>query len=149
MGRAGRNVFLFALLFYLLMVAASAYVFALKRDALRFHPRDYNYFIEQAARLADPKLSNRFALNINGYNFLGMSGIEGVKGVYGAIHAEWFRYSYTAVYWLFHSTLAVYIYYALVFFAPILYFAFLQRRQPGGGWRRWRCIQLCLRSTRR
>ncbi len=135
-GRANRKIILLAAIIYLLMVSVSVYVFVLKRDALRFHSRDYNYFIEQAARLADPELSNTFALNVNGYNFLGLQGIEGVKGVYHAIHAEWFRYSYVVLYWLFHSTLAIYFCYSLVFFAPVLYFAFLQPRQSRDAWQR-------------
>ncbi len=121
-------------LLYLLAVTFSVYCLALKRDALQFHTRDYPYFIEQAVRLADPQLSNRFALNIDGYNFLGLQGPEGVKTIYQAIHLEIFRYTYAVLYFLFHSSLALYIYYCLLFFLPILYFAVLPRPNTRAAW---------------
>src|SRR5512147_669453 len=99
------KILLADLVIYLAAVAASVALNELKRESLQFHTRDFPYFIEQAARLADPRLSNRFALNIDGNNFLGLQGPEGVKGVYQAIHAEYFRYTYTLLYALFHSVL--------------------------------------------
>lgn len=122
----------FAAVIYLLAVSFSVYCLVLKRDAIQFHTRDYSYFIEQAAKLADPRLTNRFALNIEGRNFLGLQGTEAVNNPYQAIHTEYFRYTYALIYALFHSTLPVYTFYCLIFFLPLLYFAFLQGAKPGG-----------------
>jgi hypothetical protein len=129
-----KKVLWFTILVYLLMVAVSTRLLVLKREALQFHTRDYNYFIEQAARLTDPQMSKRFALNIEGYNFLGFRGVEGVKNLYHAIHAEYFRYTYVLLYAIFHSTLPIYIFYCLVFFLPILYFAFIAAVKGGAVW---------------
>ena len=118
-----------------LMVFVSSYCLALKRDALQFHTRDYNYFIEQAARLTDPQMSKRFTLNIEGYNFLGLQGIEGVKSLYHAIHAEYFRYTYVALYGIFQHTLPIYIFYSVMFFLPILYFALIALREGRDVWK--------------
>ena len=117
------------------MVVLSVYFFILKWDGLQFHPHDYNYFVEQAARLASPLLSNTVSFNVNGYNFLNMRGIEGVKGVYQAIHAEWFRYSYVLLYWIFTSTVPIYIWYSLIFFFPMVYFALLVRSADRDAWK--------------
>ena len=119
---------------YLLAVVSSVSLLTLKRDALQFHTRDYPYFVEQAARLADPLLSNRYALNIDGYNFLGLQGTQGVKAIYQALHTGYFRYTYTILYGLFGSTLSLYIVYSLIFFLPILYFAFLPRPNTRAAW---------------
>ena len=119
---------------YLLAVVSSVSLLTLKRDALQFHTRDYPYFVEQAARLADPLLSNRYALNIDGYNFLGLQGTQGVKAIYQALHTGYFRYTYTILYGLFESTLSLYIVYSLIFFLPILYFAFLPRSDTRAAW---------------
>jgi len=116
---------LIALAIYLAAVVLSVSLLTLKLGALRFHPRDYNYFVEQAARLTDPRLANSYALQIEGYNFLGLQGVEGVKSLYHAIHAEYFRYLYVLLYGIFRDPLALYILYSLVFFSPILYFALM------------------------
>ncbi len=120
---------------YTLSVAFSVYLLELKRRGLQFHTRDYNYFVEQAARLADPQLKDQFALNIEGYNFLGLQGVEGAASLIHAIHTEYFRYSYAALYALFRSPLALYIFYSLVFFLPVIYIAFLYRRSAFQNWR--------------
>lgn len=129
-----KKLLLAAAAVYLVMVLLAVGLLGLKRQALRFHTRDYNYFVEQAARLADPRLTNRFALNIEGYNFLGLQGIEGVKNLYHAIHAEYFRYTYAVIYRLFGSPLPLYLFYSLVFFAPLLYFAWLPRPTTPQSW---------------
>jgi hypothetical protein len=122
------------LLLYLLAVAFSVSCLTLKRDSLQFHPIDYSYFVEQAARLSNPLLDDRFALNIDGYNFLGLQGTEDAYSIFQAIHIEYFRYTYTILYWLFHSSLALYIFYCLLFFLPILYFALLPRPNTRAAW---------------
>lgn len=119
-----QKIFL-ALALYIAVVFLSVNIHILKRDALRFHPRDYNYYAEQAARLTDPGLAKSFAMHIEGYNFLGLQGVEGVISLYHAIHAEYFRYLYVALYAIFRHPLALYIFYSLVFFLPIAYFALL------------------------
>ena len=86
-----KKAFLAVLAVHLVVVAGSVLLLTIKRDSLQFYARDYTYFIEQAARLADPRLSNRFTLNIEGNNFLGLQGTEGVSTIYQAIHAEYFR----------------------------------------------------------
>src|SRR5512133_3265834 len=113
---SGKRLIGFAVAVYLLMVILSVTCLVLKREGLQFHTRDYNYFIEQAARLTDPHLSKRFALNIEGYNMLGLQGIEGANSLIQAIHTEYFRYTYVILYAIFHATLPIYIFYSLVFF---------------------------------
>ena len=120
-----------ALLLYCVASAFSVYTLQLKRDALGFHTRDYNYFIEQAARLADPGLTNRYATNIEGHNFAGLQGIEGVRSIYQAIHNEYFRYTYVALYFLFRDPLPVYIWFCLIYYLPVLYAAWIARKAPG------------------
>jgi hypothetical protein len=116
---------LIALLVYLLAVVASVNLLSLKRDALRFHQKDYNYFVEQAARLTDPGLANSYALQIEGYNFLGLQGVEGVKSLYHAVHTAYFRYIYVFLFAVFKDPLALFLVYSLVFFSPILYYALI------------------------
>jgi hypothetical protein len=128
-------VLAFMIIVFGLMVLISIYCLTLKRDALQFHTRDYNYFIEQAARLTDPQMTKRFTLNIEGYNFLGLQGIEGVKSLYHAIHTEIFRYSYVLLYRIFHRTEPIYIFYSVIFFLPILYFAFIAIHEDRNVWR--------------
>ncbi len=128
---ARSKILIIALLVYLAAVAGSAALNQLKQESLQFHTRDFNYFIEQAARLADPRLTNRFALNVDGNNFIGLQGPEGVKSIYQAIHTEYFRYTYTLLYAIFHSVLPIFIFYCALFFLPLVYFAFLQRSNPG------------------
>jgi len=126
------RVVVLIVIIYLFIVGLSSFFLVLKRDALQFHDRDYNYFIEQAARFTDPQMSKRFALNIEGYNFLGLQGIEGVKNLYHAIHAEYFRYTYVLLYAIFQNTLPIFLFYSMVFYSPILYFAFILFSQ--GNW---------------
>jgi hypothetical protein len=125
----------FVLAVFGLMVLVSSICLTLKRDALQFHTRDYNYFIEQAARLADPQMTKRFTLNIEGYNFLGQQGIEGVKSLYHAIHTEYFRYTYAVLYGIFHRTEPIFIFYSILFFLPILYFALIAFYEGGNVWK--------------
>ena len=40
----------------------------------------------------------------------------------------------TILYWLFHSVLVLYIFYGLLFFLPILYFALLPRENTRAAW---------------
>lgn len=130
-----KQVLVFVLASYTTAVLISVYFLILKRDALQFHTRDYNYFVEQAARLADPQLSNRFSLNIEGYNLLGLQGIEGVRNLYHAIHAEYFRYTYALLYGIFQDTLPLYIFYCLFFFLPLPFYALLAASRPGDAWK--------------
>jgi hypothetical protein len=129
-----RYIAAFFVMLYLAAVGFSTFCLTQKRDALQFHPRDYNYFIEQAARLADRKLANQFTVNIDGHNFLGIEGTEGVTNLFQAIHTEFFRYSYVALYFLTQSTLVIYIFYCLIFFLPILYYALIASRSSPGTW---------------
>lgn len=117
----------FAVVVYLLMVIISVMFLVMKQDALQFHTRDYNYFIEQAARLTDPNMTKRFSMNIEGYNMLGLQGIEGARSLIQAIHTEYFRYTYVLLYGIFHSTLPIYIFYSLIFFLPLLYIVLIAR----------------------
>jgi hypothetical protein len=134
LSRSHKRVILFALMVYLLSVGFSVYLLDLKRASLQFHSRDYNYFIEQAAKLADPKLKDRFALNIEGSNFIGLIGSEGVVNIFQAIHIEYFRYLYPFLYWIFHSTWPIYVLYSMMFFFPVIYIAVLPRSTHHPSW---------------
>jgi ABC-type multidrug transport system fused ATPase/permease subunit len=114
-----------ALIIYILSVIFSVNLLILRRDALQFHTRDYNYFVEQAARLTDPGLTKSFVLQIEGYNLLGLQGIEGVKNLYHAIHTEYFRYVYVLLYGIFQDSFPLFVLFSLIFYLPILYFAIL------------------------
>jgi hypothetical protein len=120
-----KRLLLLVTLVYLLLAGIATSALAIKRDSLSFHARDYSYFIEQAARLADPRLSDRLALNLEGFNFIGLRGTEGALSIYHAIHAEYFRYTYSLLYFLTASTTVIYLFYSLIFFFPLLYFALL------------------------
>jgi len=130
-----KQILFFAFVVYLLATSFSVYCLVIKGEALQFDTKDYNYFIEQAARLTDPQLSKRFTLNIEGYNMLGLQGTEGVKNLFHAIHNEYFRYSYALFYWIFHNTLPIYIFYSLIYFCPLLYFALVATAKGEVDWK--------------
>ena len=130
-----KQVWFLALVVFVLATSFSVYCLVIRREALQFDSVDYNYFIEQAARLTDSHLSKRFTLNIEGYNMLGLQGIEGVRNLFHAIHNEYFRYSYVLLYGIFHNTLPIYIFYSLFFFSPLLYFALIATTNPSASWK--------------
>lgn len=139
-----------ALTIYILSVLFSVNLLILKREALQFHTRDYNYFVEQAARLTDPNLSKSFALQIEGYNMLGLQGIEGVKNLYHAIHTEYFRYMYVMLYGIFRDSTPLFVLFSLVFYLPILYLAILPQpddRKPTLQWLLFTLLYLTFPAT--
>lgn len=121
--RPNRLFIFFTFIIFAILVCFSTWMLVQKRDSLQFHTRDYNYFMEQAARITDNQMTKKFALNIEGYNMLGLQGIEGTKSLLHAIHNEYFRYTYVALYWIFQNTLVIYIFYSIVFLFPIIYLA--------------------------
>jgi hypothetical protein len=123
--------FLLAVLVFSLAVSVSVYAFTLKRDALKFHTRDYSYFIEMAVKLTDPGLTKRYATNIEGNNLVGLQGIEGVKSIYHSIHTEYYRFVNALVYAIFSDTLPIYLLFAGIYFAPVLYAAWVSRDASG------------------
>ncbi len=123
--RSSQGFWIISLALFLGLSFFSTYAMLIKRDALGFHPRDYNYFIEQAAKLTDPGLIKRFALNIEGHNWIGLQGIEGVKSLYQAIHNEYFRYFYAVLYLVFRNTLPIYLFFGMIYFLPVLYAAWI------------------------
>ncbi len=127
-----KRVLIFAVIVYLGSVIFSVMVMEQRRVSLQFHTRDYPYFIEFAARVADPNLRDRMAMNGDGYNFLGMGGSESAIDIFQALHAEYFRYAYIGLYALFGKPWPLYLFFSAVFFLPVLYAALLPRRD--GRW---------------
>lgn len=116
------------LAFYLLSVSGGVAALTLRRDALAFHTRDYNYYVEFAARLADPQLIDRYSINIEGYNMAGLQGIEGVVSLHQTIHSEPYRFVNAGLFWLFRAVWPLYLVFCLLYFLPLLYLLWVARR---------------------
>ena len=101
LGRKRIGKVVLALFLTAVVVAAVFNYFKLR--SLGFHTRDFAFYLEFAAKLLDPALSNRYSLNPVGYNFLGCPGVdfpgtEGTGNFHQAIHFEPMKYIYAVVY---------------------------------------------------
>ncbi|MBN2501666.1 MAG: hypothetical protein JXB38_12865 [Anaerolineales bacterium] len=103
-----------------------------KFHALAYQEVDFGFYMQFAAKLADPQLSDRYSLTGDGYNLLGLTGTEGQFGFHQAIHFEPAKYLYALVYAIFKHPLALLIFYAFLYLSPLLYLAFIQ---PVRDWR--------------
>jgi hypothetical protein len=127
LGRKRIGKVVLALFLTAVVVAAVFNYFKLR--SLGFHTRDFAFYLEFAAKLLDPALSNRYSLNPVGYNFLGCPGVdfpgtEGTGNFHQAIHFEPMKYIYAVVYRLSRGPMGIIVLTALVCFFPIVYLAF-------------------------
>jgi hypothetical protein len=97
--------------------------------SLEFHSRDYAFYAQFAARLLNPNLTNRYALQPEGYNFLGLVGTEGVYSLHQSLHLEPIKYAYAPIHQAFGGILAVFAVVAGAYFLPVLYLIFCDRSE--------------------
>ena len=112
---------------YLIAVVLSVWFNVLKLNALGFHTRDFPFYLQFAAKLFDPALSNVYSMNPDGYNFLGYDGVEGMRSLLQTIHFEPIKWLFAALYWLTGTPVAIFVFQALIFFLPPLYLAYGQK----------------------
>ena len=129
-GSSGRW-WLFAVALYLSAVVLVCALGWRKYRALAFHSRDYAYYLQFAARLSDPTLSNRFAVSPFGHSMLGFADIDGRGSLHRGIHFEPLKYLQAVVYAVAPSPMALILVGALLFYLPLLYvFRAMPRGDP-------------------
>ena len=108
------------LLFAVAVVGATRFNQA-KVSALAFHTRDFPFYMQYAAKMLDPSLSDQYALNPSGYNMLGFSGVEGTRGLHQTIHFEPVKMVYALLHTGLPSPLTILAFIAVIYFSPLLY----------------------------
>ena len=120
---SSRPLRLLILMLYLLAIAGVLSFASLKRAALAYGEVDFPFYAQFAARLSAPHLSDTYALQPRGYNFIGYVGIDGRDNLHQSIHLEPVKYVYALIYRIIPDPLAIVGFIALVYFLPILYVA--------------------------
>lgn len=121
-----KAAFRWTMIFLFLLACLTAAVFCdWKARALRYHTRDYPFYLQFAAKLLDPRLPDRFTINPNGFNYLGFVGTEGAASFHQALHIEPLRYLYAPAYALTGTPASLFAFYAVVYFLPLLYLAYV------------------------
>jgi hypothetical protein len=113
-----------AIFFYLVAVAAAMITAYWKLQSLEFHTRDYPFYAQFTAKLLNPNLSNQYALQPEGYNFLGLLGTEGIYSIHQSLHLEPIKYGYALIHQIFGGIMPVFGFVAAAYFLPILYLIF-------------------------
>lgn len=113
------------LICYVLICSITTVYSYLKFKSLNFHPRDFPFYLQFAAKLGDQNLSNQYSLNPDGHNFLGFHGTEAEDNFHQSLHFEPVKYTYPLVYLIFQTPVALFLFGALIFFSPVVYFAFI------------------------
>lgn len=94
---------------------------------------DYSYFIQHLVRVFDRSLKSQLSINPVGHNMFFMDGVDGAPGLWHWIHFEPIKIIAAFIYTSTQSLLAAYGFYILLFFAPLLYGAFLVYKKPEHG----------------
>ena len=124
-----RSFRLLILALYILAIAGSLMLANLKRAALAFDEVDYAFYAQFAAKLLDPQLTNRYSAQPDGYNFFGLTGVDGQYSLNQSIHFELIKYVYAILYRLIPSPIFLTFFIAAIYFSPILYLAFIHPAQ--------------------
>lgn len=114
---------------YILTCSISTVYSYFKFKSLNFHPRDFPFYLQFAAKLGDRNLSDQYSLNPDGHNFIGFYGTEGEDNFHRTLHFEPVKYTYSLVYLLFKTPVALFLFGALIFFSPVVYFAFIHYKR--------------------
>jgi hypothetical protein len=123
-----RTITLIFIIIYILMVFTSASYAVYRYYGLLQH-RDLGFFLEFPAKLLDLNLANQYNSGAAGVNMFGLNGIEGEYGFHKTLHFSPFKYTYLLVYKLFPSPIALFAYYSILYFLPILYFPLIHPRK--------------------
>ncbi len=113
------------LFLFLVAVVSSLLIADLKVRALAFHWRDYPLYLQFAAKLFDPHLSDSFSLNPAGGNWLLFYGTEGVDSFHQAVHFEPVKYLFAVLYASFREPLILFSFVAFLYFLPPVYLALI------------------------
>jgi hypothetical protein len=121
---AKRKYLVLVLIGYVLICSIAAVYSYLKFKSLNFHPRDFPFYLQFAAKLGDQNLTNQYSLNPDGHNFIGFYGTEAEDNFHQALHLEPVKYLYPLFYKVFKAP-GLFLFSALIFFSPMVYFAFI------------------------
>jgi hypothetical protein len=121
---AKRKYMILVLICYVLICSITTVYSYFKFKSLNFHPRDFPFYLQFAAKLLDQNLSDRYSLNPDGHNFFGFYGTESEDNFHQALHFEPVKYAYPLLYKVFKIP-ALFLFSAFIFFSPVVYFAFI------------------------
>ena len=124
-----RSFRLLMLTLYIFAISGSLVFANLKRTALAYDEVDYAFYAQFAAKLLDPQLTNRYSAQPDGYNFFGLTGVDGQYSLNQSIHFELIKYVYAILYRLIPSPIFLAFFIAAVYFSPVLYLAFIHPAQ--------------------
>jgi hypothetical protein len=96
-----------------------------KYASLNFDQVDFDFYMQFSIKAFDPSLTHRYSVNPEGRNFFGLSDVEGKQSLHRTLHFEPVKYIYAAIYHLFKTPVAIFVFIALSYFAPLLYLAAL------------------------
>jgi hypothetical protein len=125
--------FLLAYVYIFIVGAVMLFAAASYRGAAQDLPENYFYFMQFYAKYSDPVAQKAFTPHtgcLHGHNIIFMDGCDGAAGLEKGIHFEPYKYVLSPFYHLVPHPLAISAIFILVFYAPILYAAFLARRYP-------------------
>lgn len=97
----------------------------IKYEAIRFHAKDYAFYLQFASKLFDDGIEKVYSFNPNGDNCLFFSGTEGTDNFHQTIHFEPIKYFYAVLYAVFGTPKILFFFISFVFFLPCLYSALL------------------------
>ena len=96
-----------------------------KHRSLEFEAVDFDFYMQFAAKAFDPSSTGRYAVNPEGRNIYGLADVEGQRGLHQTLHFEPVKYVYAALYGWTGSPIALFIFIAVCYFAPLLYLALI------------------------
>jgi hypothetical protein len=121
---AKRKYLVLVLIGYVLICSISTVYSYFKFKSLNFHPRDFPFYLQFAAKLSDQNLTDQYSLNPDGNNFIGFYGTEAEDNFHRTLHLEPVKYLYPLLYKVF-KTPGLFLFTALIFFFPMVYFTFI------------------------
>jgi hypothetical protein len=131
---AKRKYTILILIGYVLICGITTVYSYLKFKSLNFHPRDFPFYLQFAAKLGDQNLTDQYSLNPDGHNFIGFHGTEAEDNFHQALHLEPVKYLYPLLYKIFKAP-GLFLFGALIFFSPIVYFAFIHfKKRENSHW---------------
>ena len=131
---ARRNVIWIVGIFSFLAVVVS-FQYAEKRLVSLTLPQDYQYFYGLVVRAGDSNYMPQLSVQPIGKNIFfvgGTNAIEAKDNLYKSIHFEPIKYGTIFLYQLIPHTEALFLFYSILFFIPLLYFSYVATRKVPG-----------------